>query len=209
MTLLAASTPAFAADYQLPFTGRWFVAQGGDTPNVNQHVRVPAQWYAIDFMKAGGENGRSPVRSNGGTIEDFYSWGESVLAPAEGEIVNAVDEFPDNPLGTKDAKNPAGNYVVIKAAADRFVFVAHLQKGSVAVKTGDHVQAGQLLGKCGNSGNSDAPHIHMHVQKTPVLNEGHGQNMIFRDIDVELTRQTFTKVTWPLIRGLFVSPSAK
>lgn len=74
--------------------------------------------------------------------------------------------------------------------------------GDVAV--GEQVAPGQRLGRCGNSGNSDFPHIHMHVQDAPVVNAGHGQNMVFAGIDVELTGKQFTDVTWPLIRGLFV-----
>ena len=206
--ILIALTACFinspAQDLRLPFGGRWFVGQGGDTLNVNQHMRVRAQWFGVDFVKVGGPNQRALTKSDGKIIEDYYSWGERVLSPASGEVVSVVDDLPDNPLGTKDTAKPAGNYVAIKVAADRFIFIAHLQKGSVEVKPHAQIQAGQLLGKCGNSGNSDAPHIHMHMQDTPILNEGHGQNMIFKSINVELTGKTFENVDWPLIRGLFV-----
>ena len=39
----------------------------------------------------------------------------------------------------------------------------HLQPGSLRVKVGDKVKRGQVLGLLGNSGNSDAPHLHFHV----------------------------------------------
>ena len=116
-----------------------------------------------------------------------------------------ADEFPDNPLGVKDAKHIPGNYVVIRVAADRHIFLCHFQKGSITVKKGDAVKIGQVLGKCGNSGNSSAPHIHMHMQDAPTFSEGTGQNQIFKSIDVELTGKQFTNVDWPLISGLFVS----
>ncbi len=194
-----------AQEFQLPFNGRWFVAQGGDTLNVNQHMRVRAQWYGIDFLKVGGTSQRVLVKTTGAKMEDYYSWGEAVLAPIAGEVASVVDGLPDNPLGTKDAKNPAGNHVVIKVSTNRFVFIGHFQKGSVAIKAGDKIKSGQLLGKCGNSGNSDAPHVHMHMQDTAKLNEGFGQNMIFKSINVELTGKKFENVDWPLICGLFVS----
>ncbi len=49
----------------------------------------------------------------------------------------------------------------------RFAFYAHLQPGSVRVETGDTVKPGQVLGLLGNSGNSDAPHLHFHIMDGP------------------------------------------
>ena len=203
--LLHLAIPASGQELQLPFHGRWFVMQGGDTPNVNQHMMNPAQAFGVDFAKVGGAGGRRLSPGTPTRAQDFYSWGEQVLAPAEGIVVSVVNDRPDNPLGTKDPEQPAGNHVVIKLAEDRFVFLAHMQKGSVAVKPGDVVQRGQLLGLCGNSGNSDFPHVHFHVQDTPDLNQGRGQNMEFGPINVELTGKQFLGVSWPMIRGLFVS----
>lgn len=206
LILVAAS--AWSQDYRLPFDGRWFVMQGGDMLNVNAHMAVPAQWYGIDFAKVGGSDRRSLVESRGTAREDFYSWGEAVLSPVDGEVIAAIDAFPDNPLGTKDPKNPAGNYVQIRVANDRFVFIAHLQRNSVTVRAGHRVVRGDPIGKCGNSGNSgnsDFPHVHMHVQDSETLNAGTGQNVVFSGIDVEMASKQFRNVQWPLIRGLFVS----
>jgi hypothetical protein len=120
---LAASSGAAPKEHQidlaLPFKGHWFVMQGGDTLNVNHHMSVRAQWYAVDFMKVGGPSQRELAKTDGSTIEDFYSWGEPVLSPRAGEVVEVVNNLTDNPLGKKDAQNPAGNHVVIKAAPDR------------------------------------------------------------------------------------------
>lgn len=191
-------------EFHLPFKGRWFVMQGGDTLNVNQHMSLRAQWFGIDFMKVGGPSQRALSGTTGATVEDYYSWGEPVLSPVDGKVKSVIDGLPDNPLGTKDPKNPAGNHVVIAAASDKYIFIAHFQKGSVRVKPGQHVVVGEELGRCGNSGNSDAPHIHMHLQDRPILNQGEGQNMIFKGINVELSGKIFQRVDWPLIRGLFV-----
>jgi hypothetical protein len=196
--------PASAQDFQLPFNGRWFVMQGGDTPNVNQHMTVGAQAFGVDFAKVGGPSQRQLTLGTPSKVEDFFSWGEPVLAPAAGTVVSVVNDRLDNPLGTKDAEHPAGNYLVIRIAEQRFVYLAHMQRGSVSVKAGDAVKRGQRVGLCGNSGNSDFPHIHLHVQDTPDLNMGRGQNPIFGPINVELTGKQFMGVTWPLIRGLFV-----
>jgi murein DD-endopeptidase MepM/ murein hydrolase activator NlpD len=202
--LLFFATPAFGQELQLPFAGRWFVMQGGDTPNVNQHMTVIAQAFGLDFAKVGGAGQRQLASGTPTKVEDFYSWGEPVLAPADGVIVSVVNDRPDNPLGTKDAAQPGGNYVVVKVAEGRFVCLAHMQQGRVAVKAGDTVRRGQRLGLCGNSGNSDFPHVHLHVQDTPELNKGRGLNSVFGPINVELTGKPFAAVSWPLIRGLFV-----
>ena len=209
-TLLAAllfsmTGPATAQEYRLPFDGRWFVMQGGDTPNVNQHMSVRAQWFGIDFAKVGGPSGRELARGAGKAAEDFYSWGESVLAPCDGQVVAVEDTLPDNTLGVKDPQHLAGNHVVLKTAEGRYVFLAHMQHGTITVTAGRRVKAGERIGSCGNSGNSDFPHIHMHVQDTPDLNVGHGLNPAFSHIDVELNGKAFEDVTWPLIRGLFVA----
>lgn len=198
-------TSASAQDLQLPFEGRWFVMQGGDTLNVNQHMAVAAQAFGVDFAKVGGDGQRQLTAGTPSKVEDFFSWGAPVFSPADGTVVLVVNDRPDNPLGTKDAAQPAGNHVVLRLSEGRFAFLAHMQQGSIAVKPGDAVRRGQRLGLCGNSGNSDFPHVHLHLQDTPELNKGRGLNSIFGPINVELTGKQFALVNWPLIRGLFVS----
>jgi len=57
----------------------------------------------------------------------------------------------------------AGNYVIIEHERGRYALYAHLQPKSLRVKVGNHVRRGQVLGRLGNSGNSDAPHVHFHL----------------------------------------------
>ena len=60
-----------------------------------------------------------------------------------------------------------GNHVVVKLARKRFAFYAHMQPGSVRVEEGDRVRTGQILGLLGNTGNTDAPHLHFHIMDGP------------------------------------------
>ena len=55
-----------------------------------------------------------------------------------------------------------GNYVVIKIDDGTYAYYAHLQKGSkgVQVEPGKRIEKGQVIGKLGNTGNTDAPHLH-------------------------------------------------
>ena len=90
---------------------------------------------------------------------------------------------------------------------DRYYYLAHLQRGSVRVQVGERVERGQPLARCGNSGNSDYPHLHLHATRSPRFGEGVGENITFSGIDVELAFKRFRNVEWPLIRGLFVANS--
>lgn len=202
--LAAVAAGAMAQELRLPFTGRWFVAQAGDTINVNHHMAVRAQWYGVDFAKAGGELGRALSRPRPTRVQDFFCWDAPVLSPAQGQVAAVVGDLPDQPLGKKDVQRPSGNHVVVATPQGRYVVVAHLREGSVRVGPGDRVEAGQPLGRCGNSGNSDYPHVHVHVQDS-LDADATGQNPVFHGLDVELTGKTFSDVTWPLIRGLFVT----
>ena len=49
-----------------------------------------------------------------------------------------------------------------------------MQPGSLKLKLDDHVNAGQLLARLGNSGNSDAPHLHFQLTdgNSPMASEG-------------------------------------
>ncbi len=199
-----ASVTVTAAEYRLPFEGRWFVSAGGDTINVNHHMVERSQWYAIDFLKTGDPGDRGVAKSNAVKVEDFYSWGQKVLSPVDGVIRTVHDGEVDNPIGTTDKQNAFGNYVMIEAGPAEFVYLAHFQKDSITVQAGQKVQAGNLLGKCGNSGNTSSPHIHMHVQDRAGLYTGTGQNITFRRIDVLLSGKQFDNVDWPLLQGLFV-----
>jgi murein DD-endopeptidase MepM/ murein hydrolase activator NlpD len=43
------------------------------------------------------------------------------------------------------------------------VAVCHLQRASVQVQFGQSVLVGDPLGRCGNSGNSTEPHVHLQA----------------------------------------------
>ena len=79
--------------------------------------------------------------------------------------MTVLDGIPDHAPGKPDpVPHIAGNHVVIQTAAEEFVVIAHFQQNSILVKEGDQVQAGDLLGLAGNTGQSTEPHIHIHVQ---------------------------------------------
>ena len=146
---------------QLPFDGEWYVFWGGRTPEENYHVVSPAQRFAYDLVVR--RDGRSHA-GTGRALEDYHCFGLPILAPAAGTVAKAVDEHPDQAIGSADGRNPAGNHVVIDHRNGEFSTLAHLKRGSLTVKAGDTVDAGQPIGACGNSGNTSEPHLHYQLQ---------------------------------------------
>ncbi|MES2460005.1 MAG: M23 family metallopeptidase [Armatimonadota bacterium] len=155
------------ARLMLPFApgDEWYVAWGGGTRVQNYHVDYPNQRHALDLLVR--KEGKTHS-GEGKETADYYAWGRQIAAPAPGTVVGVVDNLPDNKPGvTTDTRNPAGNHVVLDLGSGEYALLAHLQKGSVRVKVGDAVKPGDVLGLCGNSGNSTEPHLHFHLQDRP------------------------------------------
>jgi murein DD-endopeptidase MepM/ murein hydrolase activator NlpD len=148
----------------LPFSGKWSVFWGGDTRALNLHNGVRFQQYAIDIV-INGVNGRS-YTADGRSNSDYYAFGEKILAPADATVVLAVDGVADNIPGKINTMYVPGNSVMLKTANNEYLFFAHFKQNTVTVKEGDVIKQGQLLGLCGNSGNSSEPHLHFHIQDT-------------------------------------------
>ena len=103
--------------------------------------------------------------------ESYALYGAGVHAVAAGTIVAVRTDLPDNTAGTEPPfgswDDVAGNRVVQDLGDGRYALYAHLQPGSVAVAAGDRVQAGQPLGRVGNTGLSGGPHLHFQVMDGP------------------------------------------
>lgn len=76
------------------------------------------------------------------------------------------EQVPGPPKGVT-VETLAGNHVVVDMGDGNFALYAHIKTGTVAVKVGDHVKTGDVLGHLGNTGNSSAPHLHFHVMDGP------------------------------------------
>lgn len=178
------AAPSPYLDYQtraqlhLPFKGDWHVFWGGMDIEQNYHAVAADQRFAYDFVQR--VDGVSH-RGDGHQLSDYYCWNEPILAPAKGTVVAVVDGLLDQAIGTANPQSPAGNHVMLDLGHDEYALIAHLQQGSVAVEAGEHVEAGQQLGLCGNSGNTSEPHLHFHLQDSPVFGQGLGLPAYFND----------------------------
>ena len=158
--------------FRLPLDAPLTVAWGGATSDVNYHVFLPDQRWAYDLVVT--EDGRT-FATDGVALDDYHAYGLPVYAPAPGHVFASHDGEPEVAIGARRwGLAGLGNHVGIEVAPGEYLFVGHLQPGSVAVSAGEQVTAGQLLGLVGNSGNSSEPHIHLHLQDTtrPYFGEG-------------------------------------
>jgi hypothetical protein len=96
----------------------------------------------------------------------------------DGKVVRAVVHIPDNdglhefPRRSlqEDLAQPDwvyGNHLVLEAAAGVYVLLGHLQQNSISVRPGDLVRRGAPVARCGNSGNTYVPHLHLQVMDRP------------------------------------------
>lgn len=144
----------------LPFDGQCTVYQGWDGEWTHKE-----KWrHAIDFVRCD-ENGRMH-KSSGKNLKDYLIFGMDILAPVPGNVVACSDHLPDNPIGRVDHINNWGNYIILKTPDGVYVELSHLKEKSLLVKQGDYVALGDALAKCGNSGLSPVPHLHIQAQRS-------------------------------------------
>jgi hypothetical protein len=121
------------------------------------------------------------------SVEDCYCWSQPIYSPFEGEVVTVLDDWPDiiklnvykdmfgalvrtykflrtPKTGGIDIRPITGNCIIIHSECFS-ALLAHLRNGSIKVKEGQHVKAGDFLAEVGNSGNTTAPHLHFQLMK--------------------------------------------
>ena len=172
----------------LPFKGEWTVLWGGDTKELNYHVENVAQKNAFDLFITD-DSGKSH-RREGKQNEDYYAFGKELIAPAEAEVVLVVDGVKDNVPGEMNPIYIPGNTVILKTEANEYLFFAHFKQNSIVVKQGQKVKQGELLGLCGNSGNSSEAHLHFHIQNVENLTKATGAKAYFDEIMVNRELKT-------------------
>ncbi len=151
------------AKLRLPFDGDWFVYQGGRFVYQNPNAYRDAERFAMTFTVL--KDGR-PFSGDGSKNEQFYCYGQPVLAPADGTVVLVTDSYADNTPGHSEEVMPSGNRVLIAHGNQEYSLVTHLKQNSIKVKQGAKVKQGDVVGECGNSGASNAPHLEYRLQNS-------------------------------------------
>jgi hypothetical protein len=180
-----------------PLEGGGWVASHA-LSNVSSHRRTLlaiegrariAQRFAIDFTRIGSDG--QVFRGDPAKNENWTPYGVAVLAVADGRVVEIQDGIPENDP-TADTKavpitltTVAGNYLILDLGDGRFALYAHLKPGSFAVQRGARVKRGQPLARLGNSGQSDAPHLHLHIMDAPSPLAAEGLPLAFETFELQ------------------------
>jgi murein DD-endopeptidase MepM/ murein hydrolase activator NlpD len=163
----------------------WLAGNGPGNSSGHRRALIPtgggariAQRFAIDFVQLfpDGRSFAGDQKEN----KSYRCYGAEALAVADAVVVATKDGIPENIPGPTSRAVPitletvGGNYVIMDLGGGRFAFYAHLQPGTLRVKTGDKVRRGQVVGLVGNSGNSTEPHLHFHISdgNSPLGSEG-------------------------------------
>jgi hypothetical protein len=195
-----------------PLRGEWTVERTPADRIPSHGTDVLGMRYAYDFIRTDDRTGSRVHPAGrlkwllvGGRTRDCYGWGEPVHAAFSGEVVDAVDGVPErqwlHPLRESwcalrtaltfsttqaaiDASRIAGNHVIIRSER-LFALYAHLTPGSVPVRSGQFVSAGDVIGRVGHSGNSTAPHLHFQLMNSADVQRAVGIPCAFSDYFVQ------------------------
>ncbi|MEV5978969.1 M23 family metallopeptidase [Streptomyces sp. NPDC052114] len=209
----AAGSPA-PVEIDPPVTGRWSALNSPADKVPSHGTHGFGQTYAIDIVAEPAEGLTRPAfawlwpvaRRN----RAFPAFGAPLLAVADATVVHAEDGQRDhlsrNSLpgvlylmvgegfgrSMGGARRIVGNHVVLDLGEGTYAAYAHVRQGSLAVRAGDKVLAGQVLGQCGNSGNSTEPHVHFQLMDGPDLDTARGIPFTWRGVGVPANREVFT-----------------
>jgi hypothetical protein len=188
-------TPEVAINHQAAIVIRppvggdgWLAGAACCKPNVHRDERiaidgariVTAETFAVDLVKV--RNDRI-FDGDGKAVEQYYGFGEDVLAIADGTVVSVHDGLSDQTpfvlMIPKSKSDYGGNNVMLEIAPNVFAWYAHLRAHSIAVKVGDAVKAGTLIGRLGDTGPSEGPHLHLGLLDKPDPIAGRGLPFVF------------------------------
>lgn len=177
----------------IPFEkGTWLYATSGhrNSRMLTEGHASYAQRFAVDWLRIG-EDGRF-FNGDPSKNESFYSYATPVRAVADGIVIAIKDGIVENvPFSETMAveisrETIGGNSVLLDIGNNVNAFYGHLTPGSLRVIPGQAVKKGDVLGLLGNSGSSDAPHLHFHLElKTPQNQplSGEGVPYVFADFE--------------------------
>jgi murein DD-endopeptidase MepM/ murein hydrolase activator NlpD len=98
------------------------------------------------------------------TLDFGMPVGTEVHAARDG-VVALIEDSHDAGCARAECGRFA-NFVVVLHSDGTTGEYFHLERGSVVVRVGQHVERGQLLARSGNTGFSTAPHLHFGVYRT-------------------------------------------
>ena len=169
-----------------PFRGRWQVRNSPANRVPSHGTTLFGLSYAIDFVPVDDDEHSAPFTLGSMFLseppEAFVGYGRPVLSPVDGVVIGVHDTeddhrayrgFPSVGYALTQRRRARvgwlaliGNHVLIETehlTGTAVVALCHLKQGSTEVTVGQQVAPGHLVGRCGNSGNSTEPHLHLHA----------------------------------------------
>jgi hypothetical protein len=187
-----------------PLSGAGWSADNG--PGLDSHHRTGvfvvgglaqnSRRYAIDWKKY--QDGQ-PYKGDPRDARAHLAYGAEVLAVADGMVVAARNDMPDNiprtaagftPTVPMTMDNLAGNFIIIDLGDGQYAQYAHLRPGSVKVKAGDKVRRGQWVAQVGISGDARVPHLHFQVADSADFLAGEGLPYVIDEFQLNGQRHT-------------------
>ena len=165
-----------------PFRETW-TAHNASHDESNGHYANPNQRFAVDWVIT--DDKKATHSGDGRRNQDYYAWGKDALAVADGKIMTVVDGVPENEPGQMDPYHVGGNEIVVDVGNGEYALYCHLVPGSMRVKPGQAVKAGDVLAKIGNSGNSSEPHLHFQISDSPRLHLAHALPAQYSNVVVD------------------------
>lgn len=92
-----------------------------------------------------------------------------ICAFADGTVTQCCNTMSGNATSGMAA---CGNYIYIDHGNGWRTRYMHMTKGSLTVKVGDKVKAGQVIGYMGTTGNSTGRHLHFDISKAGKISGG-------------------------------------
>lgn len=159
--------PAAAQDFQLPIAcavGSACVVQNYADADPRPGAAADPMCGPLTYDGHDGLDIRTPLA--------LMQRGVAVLAPADGVVAAVRDGEPDGAfLGQGESAvsgRDCGNGVRIDHNDGWSSQLCHMRQGSVRVRAGEHVSAGQALGLVGLSGHTQFPHVHLSLTRSEV-----------------------------------------
>ncbi|MDT9691807.1 M23 family metallopeptidase [Streptomyces sp. P9(2023)] len=201
-----------AVEVDPPVTGRWSALNSPADRTPSHGTHQYGQTYAIDVTAEDDDLPRPAFARLWPLVrrpQNFPAFDAPLLAVADATVVHAEDGQRDhlsrNSLPAvaylmliesavrvlAGPRRVVGNHLVLDLGDGTYAMYAHLKRGSLAVRTGDRVVAGQELARCGNSGNSTEPHLHFQLMDGPDLDTARGLPFTWRGVGVPKNGETF------------------
>ncbi|MFE0099085.1 M23 family metallopeptidase [Streptomyces sp. NPDC059009] len=210
---IAAQPPA-PVEVEAPVTGRWSALNSPATKVPSHGTHQFGQTYAIDITAEPAEGPARPAPVWFWPVarhpRDYPAFGAPLRAGADATVVHAEDGQRDHLSRSSLAgvlyfwlaegivrsvggtRRIVGNHIVLDLGDGTYAMYAHVRQGSLKVRAGDKVLAGQELAECGNSGNSTEPHVHFQLMDGPDLDSARGVPFRWRGVGVPANKEVFT-----------------